>query len=226
MAVDVLQPIAGVFVCRCATVLVNSYKMIASHTSQAVAQRRAVLSAPMASSSIAARSFGARHAFSAQAAPLRQQQAQPRHQLCRAQRSAVVVVRASWGAPVEFSSAKVIKQQQVATDLHSVLIDIGELAAGYTKPGQYVQVKVGDSKPGFFAIASAPDANNQGVLEFLIKKSGGAAELLCALDAGRCASGWHHMHAAHHAAPAPALPDRPDRHTGPASRCLAAAASW
>jgi hypothetical protein len=164
--------------------------MIASHTSQAVAQRRVVLSAPMASSSIAARSFGARHAFSAQAAPRRQQQAHTRQQRWCKQRSTTVVVRASWGAPVEFSSAKVIKQQAVATDLHQVLIDIGELATGYTTPGQYVQVKVGDSKPGFFAIASAPNVNNQGVLEFLIKKQSGASELLCGLDAGEHRLAW------------------------------------
>ncbi len=37
-----------------------------------------------------------------------------------------------------------------------------------------VQIKVGDSKPGFFAIASAPGAHaGSGVLEFLIKGAPG-----------------------------------------------------
>lgn len=76
-------------------------------------------------------------------------------------------------------------QPNATTQLHRVLIDIGPRAAEYTKPGQYVQVKAdADGKPGFFAIASAPDANNQGVLELLIKNAGEAAEKLCALGAG------------------------------------------
>lgn len=39
-----------------------------------------------------------------------------------------------------------------------VVLDVGELAGGYTKGGQFMQVKVGDGKPGFFAIASPPGA--------------------------------------------------------------------
>ena len=31
------------------------------------------------------------------------------------------------------------------------------------------QIRVGDSKPGFYAIASPPDPNNQGVVELLVK---------------------------------------------------------
>lgn len=62
-----------------------------------------------------------------------------------------------------------------AGPLHKVVIDVGApLAAGYTVPGQFVQVKVGDSKPGFFAIASAPGAHaGSGQLEFLIKGAPG-----------------------------------------------------
>ena len=30
-------------------------------------------------------------------------------------------------------------------------------------------MRVGESKPGFFAIASPPDPNNQGVVELLVK---------------------------------------------------------
>jgi hypothetical protein len=59
------------------------------------------------------------------------------------------------------------------------------------------RAQVGDSKAGFFAIASAPDANNQGVLEFLIKKQGDPAELLCAAAAGEREPAPHHaLHAA------------------------------
>lgn len=45
-------------------------------------------------------------------------------------------------------------------------------------------IQVGDGKPGFFAIASPPDPNNQGVLEFLIKGQGDTAEALCDLAPG------------------------------------------
>lgn len=130
-----------------------------------------------------------------------------------------------------------------ALQLHRITVDLGSLADAYTKPGQFVQIKVGrcctcsalpatrgllhgclppppgsltplpcvppgwgnnptttatssrdlysslqvgDSKPGFFAIASPPDPNNAGVVELLIKDQGGAAELLCKANAG----GW------------------------------------
>lgn len=36
-------------------------------------------------------------------------------------------------------------------------------------PGQYVQVRIGEGKAGFFAIASPPDPNNAGVVELLVK---------------------------------------------------------
>ena len=52
--------------------------------------------------------------------------------------------------------------------------------------GQFMQIKVGDSKPGFFAIASAPDSNNQGLVEVLIKDGPpeSAANLLCNISPG------------------------------------------
>ncbi|GAB4823535.1 hypothetical protein N2152v2_010581 [Parachlorella kessleri] len=94
-------------------------------------------------------------------------------------------VRAAWGADVQFTPAKVLERQQAATLLHTVQIDLGPLAEGYTQPGQFVQVKVGDSKPGFFAIASPPDPNNAGVVELLIKdQPGSTAELLCKAQPG------------------------------------------
>jgi NAD(P)H-flavin reductase len=58
-------------------------------------------------------------------------------------RSAGLRVRASWGAPVEWQPAKVVSNKKVAELLHVMVVDIGaERAAAYTKPGQYVQVKV------------------------------------------------------------------------------------
>ncbi|KAG2425119.1 hypothetical protein HYH02_015063 [Chlamydomonas schloesseri] len=103
-------------------------------------------------------------------------------------RRGAVRVQANWGAPVEFQPAKVVSNSPAAAGpLHKVVIDVGApLAAGYTVPGQFVQVKVGDSKPGFFAIASAPGAHaGTGQLEFLIKSApGSTAELLCNAKAG------------------------------------------
>lgn len=49
-------------------------------------------------------------------------------------------VTANWGAPVEFSPAKVTASKAAAAGLQKVHIDVGSLAAGYTKPGQYFQV--------------------------------------------------------------------------------------
>lgn len=72
----------------------------------------------------------------------------------------------------------------VCMQLQKILLDAGPLAEGYKKAGQFVQVKIGESKPGFFAIASAPDPNNMGVLELLIKNQGGTAELLCGSSQG------------------------------------------
>lgn len=102
-------------------------------------------------------------------------------------KSGAVTVRAGWGAPVTFSPAKVVMNKRLCDGLHSLVLDIGEQAAGaYTKPGQFIQVKVGaDSKPGFFAIASPPDPNNRGAVELLIKRQPGAtADLLCGTSEG------------------------------------------
>jgi len=89
------------------------------------------------------------------------------------------VVRASWGADVAFTGAQILETGKAADNLQRILVDIGAGASEYTKPGQFIQAKVNDSKPGFFAIASPPDANNSGVVELLIKRQGGTAELLC-----------------------------------------------
>ncbi|KAK9819642.1 hypothetical protein WJX72_000634 [[Myrmecia] bisecta] len=91
------------------------------------------------------------------------------------------VVFASWGAEVQWSKGQVLSTKQVAEGLQTVVVDLNDVGSGYTKAGQFVQVKVGDSKPSFFAIASPPDANNAGVVELLVKNNekGGTAEILC-----------------------------------------------
>lgn len=56
---------------------------------------------------------------------------------------------------------------------------------GHTKAGQFVQVKVGNSKPAFLAIASPPKTAAAGSLEFLLKYvEGSTAGLLCGLGKG------------------------------------------
>lgn len=72
--------------------------------------------------------------------------------------------------------------------LKKLVIDVGHLAEGYKTAGQFMQIKVKDSKPGFFAIASAPDSNNQGLVEVLIKDgpAESTANLLCNIPAGVC----------------------------------------
>ena len=71
--------------------------------------------------------------------------------------------------------------------LQSVTVDIGKLAGDYKKPGQFIQVRVNGSKPGFFAIASPPDENNQGLVELLIKRQGETAEAICSVAEGTSA---------------------------------------
>ena len=68
--------------------------------------------------------------------------------------------------------------------MQRVVLDIGKNADGHLKGGQFVQMKVADSKPGFYAIASPPDPNNRGVIELLIKNQGNPAEQLCSQTKG------------------------------------------
>lgn len=95
-------------------------------------------------------------------------------------------MRANWNAEIEWQAARVVESKPAAEGgLQSLVLDIGALASGYHIPGQFVQIKVGDSKPGFYAIASPPDANNQGCIELLIKSvPGTTSELLAASTAG------------------------------------------
>lgn len=53
-----------------------------------------------------------------------------------------LIVRASWGAPVEFTAAKIVSNSKAAEMLHKIVIDVGDLAGGYTRGGQFMQIKV------------------------------------------------------------------------------------
>eukprot|EP00903_Cladosiphon_okamuranus_P020227 g18566.t2 len=86
----------------------------------------------------------------------------------RAGRAAVT--RMGWGDDVVFSKAKITETEKLAEGQYGLTIDAGDIAAGYTAPGQYVQIRMGpEAKAGFFAIASPPDKS--GLLEFLIKEN-------------------------------------------------------
>ena len=59
---------------------------------------------------------------------------------------------------VASSVVVVASPSQVAEGQYGLTIDAGDIAAGYTVPGQYVQIRTSsDAKAGFFAIASPPD---------------------------------------------------------------------
>lgn len=53
-----------------------------------------------------------------------------------------LIVKANWGAPVEFTAAKIVSNVKAAEMLHRIVIDVGDLASGYTKGGQFMQIKV------------------------------------------------------------------------------------
>ncbi len=103
----------------------------------------------------------------------------------RRQRLGAIILHAQWGADVAFTDGKILETGKSGDNLHRCLVDIGSLASEYKIPGQFVQAKMdADGKAGFFAIASAPDSNNAGVVELLIKPSGEAAEAICAATEG------------------------------------------
>ncbi|GAX86557.1 hypothetical protein CEUSTIGMA_g13964.t1 [Chlamydomonas eustigma] len=73
--------------------------------------------------------------------------------------------------------------------MHQIVIGVEKsVTSSFTKPGQYIQAKVEvDNKPGFFAVASAPNASTlpPDSLELLIKSQpGSSAEAIANLAAG------------------------------------------
>jgi len=82
----------------------------------------------------------------------------------------------------EFYPAKIESIETACSGgVFSVTIDNPKARQNYQKPGQYAQMRVGDSKPGFFALANKPGDNK---LEFLIKKVDGTAGLITDLAPG------------------------------------------
>ncbi|KAJ8609237.1 hypothetical protein CTAYLR_008065 [Chrysophaeum taylorii] len=80
-------------------------------------------------------------------------------------------LRMSWGGDVTWQDVSVLSNDEAAKGMRSITLEVGaETAAGFTVPGQFVQLKLdADAKPGFFAIASPP--SNASVFEFLIKET-------------------------------------------------------
>jgi NAD(P)H-flavin reductase len=149
-------------------------QLVASRSKMSIGGRTTALGHSSAFSFISKKNTA--HRIHHRAEKIAQQNAKPRVSL---------VVRAGWNNDVSFGPAKVVDQKQIAQNMHRLLVDAGaEVTKGYTIPGQFVQIKVEESKPGFFAIASAPDANNAGVIELLVKNAGETAEKLCSSTAG------------------------------------------
>lgn len=106
-------------------------------------------------------------------------------------RSLVVSAAAVRQDTTLWTPTPLLKIAPAAESLFNITIDVSEspeLAASYTKAGQYLQLRLQDSesKPSFLAIASPPSAAaSDGVFEFLVKSVvGSTAELLCELQKG------------------------------------------
>ncbi|KAG0615900.1 hypothetical protein M758_5G074500 [Ceratodon purpureus] len=97
-------------------------------------------------------------------------------------------VRAVWKQEVLWAEAPVADVGLACEEHYHFVLDVSgnrELMEGHTKPGQFVQVKIGDSKPAFLAIASPPKVAASGSMEFLIKSiEGTTAGMLCNLGKG------------------------------------------
>jgi hypothetical protein len=78
-----------------------------------------------------------------------------------------------------------VENTKTAAQMHVILVEAGDVAKRYTTCGQYLQIKVGDSKPAFLAIANAPGSVEKDTLEFLVKSvPGTTADQLTKLEAG------------------------------------------
>lgn len=72
--------------------------------------------------------------------------------------------------------------ERAGQGLHALVLEVpAELSAGFTIPGQYVQLARGEGKPAFMAIASAPGGST---FEFLIQSTDGMAGQICASAPG------------------------------------------
>jgi len=80
-------------------------------------------------------------------------------------------------------AVRVLENTVVGNRLHHIVLDTQstDLPASYTVPGQYVQLTIGEERPAYMAIASAPGSAN---FEFLIQSTDGTAGSICATEAG------------------------------------------
>ena len=80
-----------------------------------------------------------------------------------------------WGAPVEWADCALVASRPVGPDLHLLTMDLGDRAAAYTVPGQYVQFRVKSDDPGaksaYLALFSPPPPNGTTV-DLLVKAPG------------------------------------------------------
>jgi len=66
-------------------------------------------------------------------------------------------------------SAKIIRNKREAEGLNLLQVEVpSSLISSFVSPGQYVKVKTGEQKPGFYAIASTPGSQ---VFDFLVKET-------------------------------------------------------
>jgi len=73
----------------------------------------------------------------------------------------------------DWTRCSVVANKVEAEGLRFVELEVSEeLAKTYTVPGQYVKIKVGEGKPGFYAMANSPDAGfKTQKLQFVIKET-------------------------------------------------------
>ncbi|MBK9648884.1 MAG: NAD-binding oxidoreductase [Deltaproteobacteria bacterium] len=88
---------------------------------------------------------------------------------------------------MSFTPAHVVTRQPEAEGLIQLSLRPSDAAtlAGYTRPGQFVQVKVGEGRQSYFAIANSPaQAQDAGAIELLVQDQSGVGATLAALHPG------------------------------------------
>jgi len=92
----------------------------------------------------------------------------------RARRSRAAALHMGWGDPPVWSDAVIKSNDEACAGHRAITLEVPEATKeAFATPGQYVQLTLGEEKPGFYAIASAPGAE----FEFLIKENEGNAYL-------------------------------------------------
>ena len=80
-----------------------------------------------------------------------------------------------WGDPPVWSEATIKSNTEACAGHRAIELEVpAETAQAFETAGQYVQLTIGEEKPGFYAIASAP---GKATFEFLIKENEGNAYL-------------------------------------------------